>query len=84
MMNKCRACQYTNEIHKAAVEAEVERLSKLKGVRLCDEDELTRRLEICSGCKHLDINNVCLMCGCYVRIRTLIKDNRCPAPKRLW
>lgn len=80
-MNKCRACEYTSEIHKNAIEGEVLRLSKMKGVKLCEQDALYRRLEICSDCTHLDINNTCLMCGCYVRIRTLLKDNRCPIKK---
>ncbi len=81
---KCRACEYTNEIHRAAVEAEVERLSKMKGLRLCGEDELKKRLLLCSECGQLDMNGVCMMCGCYARIRTLPADSRCPAPQRRW
>lgn len=81
-MIKCRACEYTSEIHRSAVEEEVRRLTEMKGVRICGEDELNSRLMICSSCKHLDINNVCMMCGCYVRIRTLLKTNRCPM--KMW
>ena len=84
MLTNCKACQYTSEIHKTAIETEVARLSNMRGVHICDDDELLRRLEACSSCEHLDMNNVCLMCGCYVRIRTLLKDNRCPAPKKKW
>lgn len=83
-MRFCRACEYTSKIHRDAVEAEVLRLSKMKGVRLCSEEEQLRRLEICGGCDRLDMNGVCLMCGCYVRIRALTADGRCPSPKKLW
>lgn len=83
-MSECRACQYTGEIHKKAVEAEIKRLSQMKNVSLCTEEELNRRLEKCSSCEYLDINNVCLMCGCYVQIRALLRDSRCPAKNKSW
>ncbi len=77
-MNKCRACEYTNKIHKDAVETELKRLSQMKGLKPCDEKELERRLNICSSCPQLDMNNVCMMCGCYVQIRAFLKTSRCP------
>ena len=75
---KCRACEYTSEIHKATVENELKRLSGLKGLRLCPEEKYGERLTVCSECPHLDINNVCMMCGCYVQIRAFTLDGRCP------
>ncbi len=77
-MRRCKACEYTSEIHKKTVEAEVERLSKMKGLRLCGDGEKQRRLEICSNCAHLDINGVCMMCGCYVQLRALPQSGHCP------
>ena len=81
-MIKCRACEYTSDIHRLAIETEVARLTAIKGIKICEQEELHSRLIICSECKHLDINNVCMMCGCYVRIRTLLKFNRCPM--KMW
>ncbi len=83
-MSKCRACEYTSAIHREAVEAEIKRLSEMKGVRLCTEEELERRLAACGECEYKDMNGVCLMCGCYVRIRTFRKDSRCPAKNKRW
>ena len=79
---KCKACEYTSDIHRIAIETEVQRLMNMKSLQICGDEELCSRLMICSDCKHLDINNVCMMCGCYVRIRTLQKTNRCPI--NLW
>lgn len=83
-MEKCKACQYTSEIHKESVEKELKRLSEMKGIKICSESEHIERLNICSKCKYLDLNGVCLMCGCYVQIRTFLKDNKCPAKNKLW
>ncbi len=81
---KCRACEYTSEIHKAAAEAEIERLKNMKGIKICSPEEQEKRLKICDECEYLDMNGVCLMCGCYVQIRTLLKSGSCPAKKKRW
>ncbi len=78
---KCRACEYTKGIHKEAIEKEVNRLKGMKGIKTLDEDEQLCRLKVCGECGHLDMNGVCMMCGCYVEIRTLVRDNRCPMGK---
>ncbi len=75
---KCKACEFTQGIHREAIENEVNRLRGMKGVKTLDEEEQLRRLGICGECGSLDMNGVCMMCGCYAVIRTLVRDNRCP------
>ena len=81
MNNNCKACRYTSAIHKETIEKELERLKASK-IELADELERDARLKICSDCKFLDISGTCMMCGCYVMLRSALEDNRCP--KKYW
>ena len=77
----CKACQYTSDIHKETIERELDRLKK-SSTPMADENLYEERLTTCSDCKHLDISGTCMMCGCYVMLRTALKDNKCP--KKYW
>lgn len=81
MKNNCKACRYTSAIHRETIEKELERL-KNSSLSLADDELWSKRLEICSDCKHLDISSTCMMCGCYVMLRSALKDNKCP--KKYW
>ncbi len=74
-MKECKACRFTSEMHKEIIEKE---LSKLSAKDTAQPDERERRLLICSSCKHLDVSGTCMMCGCYVMLRTALKNSRCP------
>ncbi|MBQ8540164.1 MAG: hypothetical protein IJ435_01690 [Clostridia bacterium] len=77
----CKACQYTSEIHKQTIEKELLRLKNSSTV-MADEALYETRLKVCSDCRHLDISGTCMMCGCYVMLRSALKDNKCP--KKYW
>ncbi|MBQ8003119.1 MAG: hypothetical protein IJ297_06720 [Clostridia bacterium] len=77
----CKACQYTSDIHKETIEKELNRLKASK-TSMADDAAYEARLKICSDCKHLDVSGTCMMCGCYVMLRTALKDNKCP--KKYW
>lgn len=77
----CKACQYTSKIHKETIEKELARL-KASLVAMADDTLYTKRLEICSDCRHLDISGTCMMCGCYTMLRAALRDNKCP--KKYW
>ena len=59
------------------------KLIKLKNsaVVLAEDSLYKERLLICSDCKHMDISGTCMMCGCYVMLRSAIKSNKCPNKK---
>ena len=77
----CKACQYTSQIHKETIEKELTRL-KASDTAMADDALYETRLKVCSDCRHLDISGTCMMCGCYVMLRTALKDNKCP--KKYW
>ena len=79
-MDNCKACRYTSAIHKEPIEKELYKLKK-SSVVLSDDALYKARLEICSDCVHLDVSGTCMMCGCYVMLRSAIKDNKCPKKK---
>lgn len=83
-MRECRPCAYTSAIHRETVERELARLRSIASIAPADAETVHRRLTACSACRYLDHNHVCLMCGCYVQIRTFARDARCPAKTRLW
>jgi hypothetical protein len=40
------------------------------------------RLEICNSCEHLDKTMVtCKKCGCFMKLKTLFPDSKCPEEK---
>ncbi|MBQ7876161.1 MAG: hypothetical protein IJ316_02615 [Clostridia bacterium] len=77
----CKACQYTSAIHKETIEKELLRL-KASQMPMADDSLYETRLKVCSDCNHLDISGTCMMCGCYVMLRSALKDNKCP--KKYW
>ncbi len=77
----CKACQYTSAIHKETIERELVRL-KASQTPMAADAVYEERLKVCSLCKHLDVSGTCMMCGCYVMLRSALKDNKCP--KKYW
>jgi len=50
------------------------------GFKMCEEEELKRRIELCNSCEHL-INKRCLKCGCYIEVKTRLATSKCPIAK---
>ncbi len=42
-----------------------------------DEATANKRLNLCKNCDNL-ISGMCLKCGCYVEVRTRLKNSECP------
>ena len=50
------------------------------GFKICEGDELNKRLELCASCEYL-INKRCLKCGCFIEVKTRLKTSKCPIGK---
>lgn len=48
-----------------------------------DDETYQNRLNICKECEHL-YNGMCGKCGCYVELRALKKEQKCPHEKHYW
>lgn len=53
----------------------------IRGEDRVSADEYERRLSVCKGCDRLN-SGTCSACGCYVELRALGKESRCPY--KLW
>lgn len=47
-----------------------------------ETSESNKRMEICLGCDHLiKLTNQCKECGCFMNLKTKLKDAICPIGK---
>lgn len=82
-MKKCRACFKVN--HALEIESALDKLRKMKYLKICEQKEYEERLVICKACEYADKNGVCMSCGCYVQIRAFVQTNKCPLGRlRKW
>lgn len=44
------------------------------------EEVYDRRIELCEACQHLN-GPTCMACGCYVELRAIRKESKCPYKK---
>jgi len=81
MSENCIVCRYLEKFKNVSVEGELKRLAA-SGTPMADDALRDTRLKICSECKFLNSGDTCLMCGCYVLLRSAILKNKCP--KKYW
>lgn len=47
-----------------------------------EKSESDKRMNICLGCEHLiKLTRQCEECGCFMNLKTKLKDARCPVEK---
>lgn len=51
-------------------------------LRVSDEI-LEKRVQICRACKYIQ-NGMCRLCGCFIALRTIKKENRCADSPEKW
>ena len=79
----CKKC-LLSEIDEGEVFLQIKKLIDIMpAAEKCREDEYKRRLGICKECSFLN-EGTCEACGCYVELRAIKKDARCPHERRMW
>ncbi|WP_173472406.1 DUF6171 family protein [Eubacterium ruminantium] len=76
----CKRCLLSEFDEKKYLEEIKEYIDILDASTKVAEEEYKNRLEVCRGCDKL-LQGTCLACGCFVEIRAVVKDNRCPKKK---
>ncbi len=80
-MNKCKRCFLYELAGKEDIYAHVQRTrALLADNEKASDQKYKERLGICRECDSL-LEATCLKCGCYVEIRALKIDSRCPLKK---
>lgn len=81
-MAKCKRCGIKTILSEADIEKMVSEIRSMRGIRLADEDKYNQRLEICRSCEKFEYGSTCSLCGCVMQARALLRDGRCPYPRR--
>ncbi|MCH5213444.1 MAG: hypothetical protein J1G06_10560 [Oscillospiraceae bacterium] len=81
-MAVCKRCGLKTVLSEEDIQKMVNNVRKMRGIRLVDDDEYNRRLEICRNCGKLEYGSTCALCGCVVQVRAMLQDGRCPYPKK--
>lgn len=81
-MTGCKRCGLKTVLSEEDIRKMVDDVRKMRGIQLTDDDEYNRRLEICRNCEKLEYSSTCALCGCVVHVRAMLRDGRCPYPKK--
>lgn len=83
-MIPCRRCLLEDMADQQELAAMMRERNALLDDSLRTDDETRRaRLDVCRTCDSL-VQGTCVLCGCYVELRTAKKAQRCPAVPPKW
>ena len=77
----CRQCDILSKLPQDVSNQVAKLYALLPGREKATEEQMLERIAVCSGCDRRE-GSTCLECGCYIEIRVMKKDARCP--KRNW
>lgn len=84
MSGICKKCLLLEAGEIAALKSVKDYLELISPEEKVSESVYNDRLEKCRNCDFL-ISGMCRKCGCYVEIRTALKNKDCPnADNKLW
>ena len=81
-MAQCKRCGLKTVLSDEDINKMVAEVRAMRGIRLVDEDEYNRRLEICRSCEKFEYGSTCTLCGCVMQVRAQLRDSKCPYPKQ--
>ncbi|MCD8095283.1 MAG: DUF6171 family protein [Ruminococcus sp.] len=78
-MNKpiCKRCLSESIDYEGFMRSLDEYIESYPKEKSCTTSEYSHRLSICGKCENLK-NEMCALCGCYVKLRALKINSRCP------
>lgn len=83
MRQPCKKCLIADLDYDEYTENIAQYIKKVPEDRRAPEEEYRRRLDLCRRCGEL-ANGICAKCGCFVELRALKTESRCPHEKRVW
>ncbi len=84
MKRMCKRCLLADMPDEAALAKSIrELIDLLPEEKRAPKEEIERRLSICRQCDHLQ-NGMCILCGCYVELRTAKNPMACPHVPPKW
>lgn len=80
-MAKCKRCGIKTALTEEDIDKMVDEVIHMKGIKLVDEDIYNERIAACMQCEKLEYDSTCMLCGCVVQVRAMLRDGKCPYPK---
>ena len=81
-MAECKRCGLKTVLSEDDIAKMVSEVRNMRGVKLVDNAEYSRRLDICRGCEKFEYGSTCALCGCVMQVRAMLSDGRCPYPNK--
>ena len=81
-MKKCKRCGLKTALTDEDIQKMIQQVRAMRGVRLATDEERNKRLAACGECDKLMYGSTCALCGCVVEVRAMLKDGKCPYPKK--
>jgi hypothetical protein len=78
--NRCKLCDILGNIPRDVAPYAEKLYSMMPADEKADEALMKKRLEVCSSCDKKQ-DSTCLKCGCYIQVRVLSVNSRCPTKK---
>ncbi|MDD6483491.1 MAG: DUF6171 family protein [Clostridiales bacterium] len=78
---KCRRCGLKTVLSDEDIQKAVDRVRRMKGVRLAEEKVFEERFSKCRGCEKLEYGSTCMLCGCIMQVRARLFEGKCPKNK---
>ncbi|ADL51764.1 DUF6171 family protein [Clostridium cellulovorans] len=81
----CKGCRANVNVDINSIEALVEEIRNNSEFDVVSSEVYDNRLNICKECKDFVYGTTCNQCGCFVKVRALLKSSVCPSYKGdLW
>ncbi len=78
----CKRCHLEAEERKARAGLSAY-VARMEADIRAEEQLYSRRLALCRSCEK-QVNDLCMVCGCFIEVRAAVKEQYCPMPERRW
>ena len=79
----CRRCLLKDLNREEYFNSIYDYIQSIQGEERTPEEEYRKRLSLCQSCDYL-VNGMCRHCGCFVEVRAVKRNQRCPDPNPKW
>ncbi len=79
----CKRCLLSEIDRDGTYKTVLEYISSLDESVKCSGAEYAARLTVCRSCEHLS-EGMCALCGCFVEVRAVKKNQNCPDLPHRW
>ncbi|MCR5627818.1 MAG: DUF6171 family protein [Lachnospiraceae bacterium] len=76
----CRQCDILSKLPEDVASYAIKLFELLPMAERAEEELMQKRLSVCKECNRRE-QSTCLECGCYIEMRAMKKNDKCPKKK---